>query len=106
MQARMTASMHAASVVAPRGRPRSAAERITTAGFAGVAPGHSGSDPRRMSAGELDIDPAVLAHMLTGNVASWQAEIPQIEEHYQMLGSTVPDELREQLRELAKRLGR
>ncbi len=82
MQARMAASMHAASVVAPRGRTCSAAERITTAGLAEVARGHSGSDPRRMSKEN-------------------STSIPQLDEHYPKLGSTVRDELRE----LEKRWG-
>ena len=62
--------------------------------------------PDAIDTNGLDIDPAVLAKMLTVDVASWQTEIPQLEAHYQKLGSTVPDELREQLRELEKRLGR
>lgn len=43
--------------------------------------------------------------MLTVDVASWQTEVRPLEEHYQKLGSTVPDELRERLRELEKRSG-
>ncbi len=54
----------------------------------------------------LDIDPAVLEQMLSVDVESWQTEIPQLEEHYTKLGKTMPEELREQLRELEERLGR
>ena len=53
----------------------------------------------------LDIDPAVLEHMLTVDVESWKTEIPQLEEHYAKLGKTMPEELRGQLRELEERLG-
>jgi phosphoenolpyruvate carboxykinase (GTP) len=35
---------------------------------------------------------------------SWRQEIPQIEQHYARIGERLPDELRDELRELEKRL--
>jgi phosphoenolpyruvate carboxykinase (GTP) len=52
----------------------------------------------------LDIDRAVLDELLSVDPESWRAELPQIEEHYASLGSTVPAALQDELQELEKRL--
>jgi phosphoenolpyruvate carboxykinase (GTP) len=52
----------------------------------------------------LDIDDAAMAQLLSADPDGWRQEVPQIEEHYQHLGDRVPDELRDELRELEKRL--
>ena len=61
------------------------------------------------AAGSLDtdglgIDEATLAELLQVNADSWRAEVPQLEEHYASIGATLPQELRDELKELEKRL--
>jgi len=53
----------------------------------------------------LDIDDATMATLLSVDNAAWSAEIPQIEAHLDTFGSELPSELRDELRELEKRLG-
>ncbi|MGH9186852.1 MAG: phosphoenolpyruvate carboxykinase domain-containing protein [Acidimicrobiales bacterium] len=45
-----------------------------------------------------------MAALLAVDVESWRRELPQIEEHYEFIGERLPDELRDELRELEKRL--
>jgi phosphoenolpyruvate carboxykinase (GTP) len=52
----------------------------------------------------LDIDAATLAELLDIDTAAWAAEIPQLEGHYDSIGERLPAELRDELRELEKRL--
>ncbi len=52
----------------------------------------------------LDLDPSTLATLLSVDNEAWRAEIPQIEAHYDRLGERLPDEMRDELRELEKRL--
>jgi phosphoenolpyruvate carboxykinase (GTP) len=52
----------------------------------------------------LDIDPAVLAELVTVDAERWRGELPQLEEHYHGLGERLPAELRDQLAALEKRL--
>ncbi len=52
----------------------------------------------------LDIDEATMRELLSVDAESWRAEIPLIEDHYAGIGRTVPEELRDELRELEKRL--
>jgi phosphoenolpyruvate carboxykinase (GTP) len=52
----------------------------------------------------LDLDDGTLARLVDVDPESWRHELPQIEEHYQFLGERVPDELRDELRALDKRL--
>ena len=52
----------------------------------------------------LDLDPATLATLLSVDNEAWRAEIPQIEAHYDRIGPRLPDEMRDELRELEKRL--
>jgi len=53
----------------------------------------------------LDIDDATMATLLSVDNAAWSAEIPQIEAHLDTFGAELPSELRDELRELEKRLG-
>jgi len=53
----------------------------------------------------LDIDDATMATLLSVDNAAWSAEIPQIEAHLDSFGAELPSELRDELRELEKRLG-
>jgi phosphoenolpyruvate carboxykinase (GTP) len=52
----------------------------------------------------LDLDAATLAKLVSVDAESWRQEIPQIEAHYARLGERLPEELRDELRELEKRL--
>jgi phosphoenolpyruvate carboxykinase (GTP) len=52
----------------------------------------------------LDLDPATLAKLVSVDAESWRQEIGQIEAHYAGLGERLPEELRDELRELEKRL--
>jgi phosphoenolpyruvate carboxykinase (GTP) len=53
----------------------------------------------------LNIDDATMATLLSVDNAAWSAEIPQIEAHLDSFGAELPSELRDELRELEKRLG-
>ena len=53
----------------------------------------------------LDIDDATMTTLLSVDNAAWSAEIPQIEAHLDSFGAELPSELRDELRELEKRLG-
>jgi len=52
----------------------------------------------------LDLDAATLAQLLAVDNESWRQEIPLIEGHYATFGSHLPQELRDQLASLEKRL--
>jgi len=52
----------------------------------------------------LDIEAATLTALLSVDNEAWRAEIPQIEGHFDSIGTQLPDELRDELRELEKRL--
>ena len=52
----------------------------------------------------LDIEPATLAKLVTVDAEAWRGEIQLIEGHYEAVGERLPDELRDELRELEKRL--
>jgi phosphoenolpyruvate carboxykinase (GTP) len=52
----------------------------------------------------LDIDAETMAQILNVDSAAWVKEIPHLENHYDGIGERLPAELRDQLRELEKRL--
>ncbi len=52
----------------------------------------------------LGIDPATLAELLSVDAEAWRGEIPQLDAHYERFGAELPDELRDEMRELEKRL--
>jgi phosphoenolpyruvate carboxykinase (GTP) len=52
----------------------------------------------------LDIDLTTLAQLLQVDTESWRQEIPLVEGHYAGIGDRVPQELRDQLAALEKRL--
>jgi phosphoenolpyruvate carboxykinase (GTP) len=79
-------------------------ERITGGGEAtetaiGVLPTEGAIDTQGLS-----IDDADLAELLRVDVEEWRQEVPSIEEHYAMLGERLPEELRDELSALEKRL--
>ena len=52
----------------------------------------------------LDLDEATMARVLAVDPEAWRTEIPQIEAHYEFIGTRLPAELRDELHELEKRL--
>ena len=52
----------------------------------------------------LEIDAATMAKILDVDADAWRAEIPQLEGHYEFIGERLPDELKDELHELEKRL--
>jgi phosphoenolpyruvate carboxykinase (GTP) len=60
--------------------------------------------PGALDTSGLDLDEATLAKLLEVDPEAWRQEVPLIEEHYASLGERLPDELRDELRELDKRL--
>jgi phosphoenolpyruvate carboxykinase (GTP) len=52
----------------------------------------------------LEIDAATMAKILDVDADAWRAEIPQLEGHYEFIGERLPEELRDELHELEKRL--
>ncbi|MEJ5255771.1 MAG: phosphoenolpyruvate carboxykinase (GTP) [Acidimicrobiales bacterium] len=52
----------------------------------------------------LDLDDATMARLLEVDPEAWRQEIPQIESHFEFIGERLPDELRDELRALEKRL--
>ena len=52
----------------------------------------------------LDLAPGALDELLTVDADSWRAELPLIEEHYELFGDRLPQALRDELDALAKRL--
>jgi len=52
----------------------------------------------------LDLDEATVRALLEVDPEAWRREIPQLEAHYDFIGERLPDELRDELRELEKRL--
>ena len=52
----------------------------------------------------LDLDGDVVAALVSVDPESWRQELPQIAEHYDSLGERLPDELRDELNALEKRL--
>jgi phosphoenolpyruvate carboxykinase (GTP) len=62
--------------------------------------------PDALDVDGLDIDADTLARILEVDAEAWTAEIPQLEGHYDFIGERLPAELRDELRELEKRLTR
>jgi phosphoenolpyruvate carboxykinase (GTP) len=53
----------------------------------------------------LDMSEAELGELLKVEPGEWQAQLPQVHEHYAKFGDALPPELRRQLEELERRLG-
>jgi phosphoenolpyruvate carboxykinase (GTP) len=60
--------------------------------------------PDDLDTSGLGLDPAAVAELLSVDAEAWRAEIPQLEAHYERIGERLPDELRDQLADLEKRL--
>jgi phosphoenolpyruvate carboxykinase (GTP) len=79
-------------------------ERVTGAGEAVDTPIGRVPAPGAIDTSGLDLAPEVVDALLSVDAESWRAELPQLEEHYESLGATVPAALRDELQELEKRL--
>jgi len=53
---------------------------------------------------DLPLAPGALDELLTVDADSWRAELPLIEEHYELFGDRLPQALRDELDALGKRL--
>jgi len=60
--------------------------------------------PTAIDTSGLDIDAATLTKLVSVDPESWRQEVPQIEAHYASLGERLPEALKDELRELEKRL--
>jgi phosphoenolpyruvate carboxykinase (GTP) len=60
--------------------------------------------PEAIDVTGLDLDLDTMTQLVSVDAESWRQEIPQIEHHYAHIGERLPDELRDELRELEKRL--
>ncbi|MGH9279340.1 MAG: phosphoenolpyruvate carboxykinase (GTP) [Acidimicrobiales bacterium] len=60
--------------------------------------------PGAINTDGLDVSDDDLAELLRVDVEEWRAEIPSIEEHYANLGERLPNELRDELQAMEKRL--
>ncbi|MEY2456308.1 MAG: phosphoenolpyruvate carboxykinase, partial [Acidimicrobiaceae bacterium] len=52
----------------------------------------------------LDVNDATMAQLLEVDAEGWRQEIAQLEEHYASIGERLPDELKDELKALDKRL--
>jgi phosphoenolpyruvate carboxykinase (GTP) len=53
----------------------------------------------------LDLPNAAMEQLLEVDPEDWKVQLPQVHQHYAQFGETLPDELREQLEALERRLG-
>lgn len=60
--------------------------------------------PDALDVSGLDIDDSTLEQLLAVDNEAWRQEVAQIEAHYEIFGDRLPAELRDELRELEKRL--
>ena len=60
--------------------------------------------PTAIDTSGLDIDAETITKLVSVDAESWRQEVPQIEAHYASIGERLPDELKDELRELEKRL--
>ncbi len=60
--------------------------------------------PESLDLTGLDIDDATLDALLAVDPESWRAEVPLIEEHFAFIGERLPEALKDELRDLDKRL--
>ena len=79
-------------------------ERVDGSGDAVETPIGWVPGPNGIDTSGLDIDDATLAKLVDVDPERWRLEVPQLEAHYQFIGERLPDELKDELRELEKRL--
>ena len=79
-------------------------ERVAGGGDAVDTPIGRVPAPEAIDTSGLDIDDATMVELLSVEAESWRGELPQIEAHYASVGDTLPEALKDELRELEKRL--
>jgi len=79
-------------------------ERINGTGEAVDTPIGRVPTPDAIDRSNLDLDEAEMIKILEVDSDAWRAEVPQIEAHFEFIGSQLPAELRDELQELEKRL--
>jgi phosphoenolpyruvate carboxykinase (GTP) len=79
-------------------------ERVTGGGEAVDTPIGRVPTPAAIDTSGLSMTDATMTDLLSVDAESWRAELPQIEGHYASVGVTLPDALKDELRELEKRL--
>jgi phosphoenolpyruvate carboxykinase (GTP) len=79
-------------------------ERVDGGGDAVETPIGYVPAPGALDTSGLDLEESTLAKLLEVDADAWRQEVPLLEEHYASLGERLPDELRDELRELDKRL--
>jgi phosphoenolpyruvate carboxykinase (GTP) len=79
-------------------------ERVAGGGEAQDTPIGRVPAPDAIDTSGLDIDDATMVELLSVDAESWRGELPQIEAHYASVGGTLPEALKDELRELEKRL--
>jgi phosphoenolpyruvate carboxykinase (GTP) len=52
----------------------------------------------------LDLAPGTVAKLVAVDAEAWRQEIPQLEQHYALFGTRLPEDLRDELNQLEKRL--
>ena len=52
----------------------------------------------------LDLPGGVLTELTTVDAKAWREELPLYEQHYAFIGARLPEELRDELHQLEKRL--
>jgi phosphoenolpyruvate carboxykinase (GTP) len=60
--------------------------------------------PGALPTAGLQVSEEALAEMLSVDEDAWRSEVPLIEDHYAIFGDRLPQELRDELEELQKRL--
>ncbi|MFN0029799.1 MAG: phosphoenolpyruvate carboxykinase (GTP) [Acidimicrobiales bacterium] len=60
--------------------------------------------PAALDVSGLGVSPSVLQQLTTVDHDAWREELPLYEQHYAFIGSRLPEELRDELRQLEKRL--
>jgi phosphoenolpyruvate carboxykinase (GTP) len=79
-------------------------ERVNGEGQAVDTPIGRVPAPDAIDLSGLSLAADTMAELISVDAESWRQEVPQIEHHYAHIGERLPDELRDELRELEKRL--
>jgi phosphoenolpyruvate carboxykinase (GTP) len=79
-------------------------ERVDGAADAVETPIGNVPTPDAIDTSGLSLDEATVAALLEVDAEAWRGEVPLIEEHFQFVGERLPDELRDELKNLEKRL--
>jgi phosphoenolpyruvate carboxykinase (GTP) len=79
-------------------------ERVAGRGDAADTPIGRVPTPDSIDRTGLDLDDDTMAAILAVDAEAWRAEIPQIEAHFEFIGAQLPNELRDELNHLQKRL--